>query len=272
MSSFPDLYAFVVELRPLGGGLPPRPQGHGAQALFLDLLGQVAPAVAEALHADAQSKPYTVGVLPGRWRDRIELRVSLLQSELFQPFVQAMLRQMPGGELRLGQARLALGDVIGTPAPQGHAWAGYGSFTDLHARAVPAHTVAIEFASATAIGQGSRPDGRQRLGILPTPELIFPSLARRWNELAPSDLALDMEQVKLASLDAMVTRHRIESTDINLGKGPQKGFVGSVAYELPADPAQSRLLALLADAALFIGVGMKTARGMGMCRRMKDEG
>jgi CRISPR-associated endoribonuclease Cas6 len=271
MSDFPDLYAFVVQLRPVGGPAP-RPQGHGAQALFLDLLGQVAPAVAEALHADAQSKPYTVGVLPGRQRDLIELRVSLLHSGLFQPFVHAMLRQMPGGELRLGQARLALGDVIGTPAPQGHPWAGYGSFADLHARAAPAHTVALEFASATAIGQASRPDGRQRLGILPTPEIIFPSLARRWNDLAPPDLALDMEQVRAASLDAMVTRHRIESTDINLGKGPQKGFVGAVAYELPADPAQSRLLALLADAALFLGVGMKTARGMGMCRRMRHEG
>jgi CRISPR-associated endoribonuclease Cas6 len=253
MSDFPDLYAFVVQLRPVGGPAP-RPQGHGAQALFLDLLGQVAPEVAEALHADAQSKPYTVGVLPGRQRDLIELRVSLLHSGLFQPFVHAMLRQMPGGELRLGQARLALGDVIGTPAPQGHPWAGYGSFADLHARAAPAHTVALEFASATAIGQASRPDGRQRLGILPTPEIIFPSLARRWNDLAPPECVLDPELVKAAS------------------KGPQKGFVGAVAYELPADPAQSRLLALLADAALFLGVGMKTARGMGMCRRMRHEG
>ncbi|NTU79312.1 MAG: CRISPR system precrRNA processing endoribonuclease RAMP protein Cas6 [Chloroflexales bacterium] len=270
MSDFPDLYAFVVQLRPLGGP-PPRPQGHGAQALFLDLLRQAAPEVAAALHADAQSKAYTVGILPGRHRDLIELRASLLHSGLFQPFVQAMLRQMPGGELRLGQSRLALGDVIGTPAPKGHAWAGYSSFADLAARAEPCHTVALEFASATAVGQGSRPDGRQRLGILPAPEAIFPSLARRWNALAPPDLALDSALVEAASLDAMVTRHRIESADISLGKGPQKGFIGVVAYELPLDQEQARLLALLADAALFLGVGMKTARGMGLCRRMKDE-
>lgn len=269
MSDFPDLYAFVVQLRPLGGPAP-RPQGHGAQALFLDLLRQVAPEVAAALHADAQSKPYTVGILPGHRRDLIELRISLLRSELFQPFVQAMLRQMSGGELRLGQARLALGDVIGTPAPGGHPWAGYDSFADLAARAAACHTVALEFASATAIGQGTRPDGRQRLSILPTPEAIFPSLARRWNELAPPTLALDLEQVKAASLETMVTRHRIESLDISLGKGPQKGFVGTVAYELPLDPQQARLIALLADAARFLGVGMKTARGMGLCRRLHD--
>ncbi|WP_129632982.1 CRISPR system precrRNA processing endoribonuclease RAMP protein Cas6 [Candidatus Oscillochloris fontis] len=272
MSAFPDLYAFVVELRPLANGPAPRPQGQGAQALFLDLVRQVAPDVSEALHADAQSKPYTVGILPSRRRDVVLLRVSLLQSGLFQPFVQALLRQMPGGALRLGQARLALGDVIGTPPPQGHPWASFDSFADLHARVAPAHTVTLEFASATAIGQGSRADGRQRLNLLPTPEAIFPSLGRRWNDLAPHDFSFDIEQVRNASLDTMVSHHRIESTDITLGKGPQKGFVGIVAYELPADPMQARLLTTLADAALFLGVGIKTARGMGLCRRMSNAG
>ncbi|MGB9634607.1 MAG: CRISPR system precrRNA processing endoribonuclease RAMP protein Cas6, partial [Chloroflexaceae bacterium] len=59
--------------------------------------------------------------------------------------------------------------------------------------------------------------------------------------------------------------------EINLGKGPQKGFVGTVAYELPVNPEQARVLALLADAALFLGVGIKTARGMGLCRRLPDK-
>ena len=269
MTDFPDLYAFVIRLHPLGGGPPPRPQGHGAQALFLDLLRQVAPEVATELHADALSKAYTVATLPSQRRDLLELRVSLLRTDLFQPFVQAMLNQMPGpAPLRLGQSQLTIGDVIGTPGPKGHAWAGYGSFADLAARAQPAHTVTIEFASATAIGQGSRADGRQRLAILPAPELIFPSLARRWNDLAPPALHLDKALVEAAALDTMVSRHRLESVEINLGKGPQKGFVGLVAYELPRDPEPSRLLSLLADAALFLGVGLKTARGMGLCRRM----
>lgn len=272
MSDFPDLYAFVAQLRPVGGPAA-RPQGHGAQALFLDLLRQVTPDLAAALHADAPSKPYTVGILPGRHRDMVELRVTLLRSDLFQPFVQALLRQMPGeAPLRLGRAALVVGEVIGTPAPKGHPWAGYGSFADLHARAAPAHSVTLEFASATAIGQGSRADGRQRLALLPTPELIFKSLAKRWGELCPPGLRLDPEAVEAAAREAMVSRHRIESTRIDLGKGPQVGFVGAVTYELPADPALARPLSLLADAALFLGVGMKTARGMGLCRRMRDEG
>ncbi|NJN18907.1 MAG: CRISPR system precrRNA processing endoribonuclease RAMP protein Cas6 [Oscillochloris sp.] len=271
MTDFPDLYAFVVHLHPLPGSRSPRPQGQGAQALFLELVRQVAPDTAAALHADAASKPYTVAVLPGPHRNLVELRISLLRTELFQPFVQAMLYQMPGeAPLQLGQAQFRLGDVIGTPAPRGHPWAGYNSFVELATRARPAHTVALEFATATAIGQGSRPDGKQRLAILPDPQHIFPSIAKRWNELAP--VHLDLESVKAAAADTLITRYRTEATTISLGKGPQKGFVGAVAYELPPDPEQSRLLSLLADAVLFLGVGMKTARGMGLCRRLKDEG
>ncbi|NWF81039.1 MAG: CRISPR system precrRNA processing endoribonuclease RAMP protein Cas6 [Chloroflexi bacterium] len=271
MTDFPDLYAFVVRLHAIGSEPLPRPQGHGVQALFLDLVRQVAPDTADRLHADAPSKPYTVAVLPQRSRSLVELHISLLRAELFQPFVQAMLQQMPGeAPLRLGQARLRLGDVIGTPAPQGHPWAGYSSFADLHSSAEPVHTVALEFATATAIGQGARPDGKQRLALLPDPALIFPSLAKRWNELAPARLRLDPEAVRVAAADTLVTRYRAASTEINLGKGPQKGFVGTVAYELPTDKAQASLLALLADAALYLGVGMKTARGMGLCRRLTE--
>ncbi|WP_129674522.1 CRISPR system precrRNA processing endoribonuclease RAMP protein Cas6 [Candidatus Chloroploca sp. Khr17] len=268
MNDFPDLYAFVMTLYPEGGSSL-RPQGHGAQALFLDLVRQVEPELAVQLHAEAKSKPYTVALLSRGQRVPVELRVSLLQAELFQPFVQALLRQMPGeAPLRLGQARLRLGDVIGTPAPKGHSWAGYSSFAELHSRAEPAHTVILEFASATVIGQGSRADGRPRLALLPDPALIFPSLAKRWNELAPAPLELDLALLKLAINETVVTRYHAESTEIDLGKGPQKGFVGVCAYELPRDPAQARLLCLLADAALFLGVGMKTARGMGLCRRL----
>ena len=269
MDELPDLFAFVIELHPPERSAP-RPQGHGAQALFLNLVRQVDPVTSELLHADAPSKPYTVGLLPAqRGRQTIELRVSLLRTELFQTFVQALLRQSPAAAtLRLGQTNLRLGDVIGTPPPIGHPWAGYSSFAELSSRAVPSPTITLEFATATAIGQGERPDGRPRLGILPDPNLIFPSLARRWNELAPPALALDLDAVRSAASDTLITRYQTESVEISLGKGPQKGFIGSVTYEPPAQPEASRLLALLANAALFLGVGMKTARGMGLCRRV----
>jgi CRISPR-associated endoribonuclease Cas6 len=269
----PDLYALVLRLRPARGQPPPNPQGHGAQALFLDLVRQVDPHTAERLHADAQAKPFTVAILPPDTETRrsgvVELRATCMTADLFPPLTQALLRQMGSATLRIGTTALALQDVLGTPGS--HPWAGYSSFADVAAQAQPAPVLPLQFATATAIGQGTRADGKQRLALFPTPEAIFKSLALRWNELCPADLRVDLPEVAAAASDTLVSNYRVESVTISLGKGPQKGFVGRCGYEPPPDPAQSRLLALLADAALYLGVGMKTARGMGACRRVSGD-
>jgi CRISPR-associated endoribonuclease Cas6 len=273
MSDFPDLYALVIRLRPEHGGPPPNPLGHGAQALFLDLVRQVEPALAEQLHADAPSKPFTVAVLPTRGRpDRgdaaIELRVAFTRAELFAPVTRALLQQTGAPSLRLGSAALALADVFGTPGS--HPWAGYSTFASLWEATRPAPSVTLEFATPTAFGQGTRGDGRPRLGLLPLPETVFKSIALRWNELAPVDLRLNPEVVEAAARDTLVSRYTLETAQINLGKGPQKGFLGVCTYELPPDLVQARTLSLLADAVFYLGVGVKTARGMGLCRRLPD--
>jgi CRISPR-associated endoribonuclease Cas6 len=271
MSDFPDLYALVLCLRSERGGPPPDPRGHGAQALFLDLVRQVDPALAEQLHADAPSKPYTVAVLPPRASarrgdDPVELRVAFTRADLFPTITRALLERSLGSPLRLGRANLVLVDVFGTPGS--HPWAGYGSFADLWTTARPVASVTLEFVTPAAFSQGTRGDKRQRLGLLPMPEIVFGSIARRWNELAPVGLALDPELVKAATDDTLVSRYELETTQIDLGKGPQKGFVGLCTYELPPDAEQAHTLSLLANAVFYLGVGMKTARGMGLCRRM----
>jgi CRISPR-associated endoribonuclease Cas6 len=191
--------------------------------------------------------------------------VTLAQAELFGPFTRALLQQTARPAMRLGRAALALEDVLGTPGS--HAWAGYSSFAGLAASAGPAPQVTLHFVTATAFGQGTRADRRPRLGLLPTPETVFKSLATRWNEWSPADLAIDLALVEAAARETLVSRYRIETTQISLGKGPQKGFVGTCTYELPPDQEPSRLLSQLADAAFYLGIGMKTARGMGLCRR-----
>ena len=273
VTTMPDLYAFVLRLRPERGSPPPNPQGHGAQALFLDVIRQVNPTLAAELHAEQSRRPYTVAVLPAPARAHpsdtpVELRVAFTRADLFPVVTHALLRRLPGEPLRLGRANLTLADVFGTPGH--HPWAGYGTFTDLAANARPAATLTLAFATPTAFSQGERTDGRQRLGLLPTPEIVFTSIARRWNELAPPALRLDMDLVDAAARDTLVSRYELASAQINLGKGPQKGFVGLCTYELPSNAQQARLLSLLADAVFYLGMGMKTARGMGLCRRIDD--
>lgn len=269
---FPDLYALVIRLRPERGGPPPDAPGHQAQALFLELIRQVDPELSNALHVAALSKPYTVAALPcdaRQWQRSdapLDLRVTLLRADLFAPLTRALLQQTAAPALRLGRSALALTDVWG--APGSHPWAGYGSYADLAGERVSLPLVTLEFVTPAVFGQGTLADGRKRLGLLPLPETVFGSIARRWNELASPTLALDMEQVTAACAETLISRYTLETQMIQLGKGPQKGFVGACTYEIPADPAQARLLTLLANAVFYLGVGMKTARGMGLCRRV----
>jgi CRISPR-associated endoribonuclease Cas6 len=291
MLDTPDLYAFVIRLRPERDGPPPDTQGHQAQALFLDLVRQVDPDLSQALHAYALSKPFTVAVLErepttddrrpttresavsGRrssvvGRPSVDLRITLLRADLFAPFTRALLEQTTAPTLRLGRTALALADVCGTPGS--HAWAGYDSFTALAEAVRPVGQVTLEFATPTVFGQATLADGRKRLGLLPAPDTVFGSIARRWNELAPPALAINLDRLTAACADTLITRYTLETRQINLGKGPQKGFAGMCTYELPADPDQRRTLTLLADAVFYTGVGMKTARGMGLCRRIEN--
>lgn len=273
MSAFPDLYALVLCLQPERGGPPADPRGHGAQALFLDLVRQVDPELAEQLHANAPSKPYTVAVLPAhqpapRGDNLVQLRVSFTRSELFPTISRALLERLPEAPLRLGRAQLTLAEVLGTPGS--HPWAGFGAFAELVEQSQPVHALTLEFATPAAFAQATRDDGRQRVSLLPTPEAVFGSIGRRWNELAPPDLALDPAAISAATNDTLVSRYVLETAQINLGKGPQKGFVGRCTYELPADQPLAYLISLLANAVFYLGVGMKTARGMGLCRRMLD--
>lgn len=266
MTPLPDLYALVLRLRAAPGGPPLDPRGHGAQALFLDLVRQADPALAEVLHTDAPSRPYTVAVLPApRNAGLAELRVAFTSATLFPAVSRALLGQTGGPTLRLGRAALALSEVLGMPGS--HPWAGFSAWPELMAAAQPCSTLTLEFATPAAFAQGTRADGRQRLGLLPAPEAVFPSIARRWNELAPLDCAIDLSAVAAAAADTLVSRYELATSQISLGKGPQKGFTGRCAYELPANQEQSRLLVLLADAVFYLGVGIKTARGMGLCRR-----
>ncbi len=270
-STSPDLFALVLRLAAAADGELPARFGYQAQALFLDLVRQVDPALTERLHASAPAKPYTVAALgppapPDGARARLRagapvaLRVTLLDAALFQPLTRALLAQGARPALRLGGLALALSEARCTPGSD--PWAGFGSFAELRAQARPADWIDWQFVAPTAFGNGE--DAGRRVGLFPDPPAVFGSLLRRWNALAPAPL--DPALVERAAAQAVVCGYELRSTLFHLGKAAQLGFVGRCRYELRGDEAGRAALTLLAGAAFFLGVGMKTARGMGLCR------
>jgi len=107
--------------------------------------------------------------------------------------------------------------------------------------------------------------------VLPLPELVFDSLARQWNSLAPVPLQIDRQALRTYT-DQHVVIKRLESLHtqmLHFAKAPQVGFVGRVSFGLMGDNDIARLyLNMLADFAFYAGVGMKTTMGMGQCRRV----
>src|SRR5512145_60098 len=173
MLMFPDLYAFVIRLYPERGGPAPEALGHQVQAIFLELVRQIDPELANTLHADALSKPFTaapLGVVPQRNAATLDLRITLLHTDLFAPFTRALLEQTTYPALRLGTTALTIKDVLGTPGAGIQQWAGYTTYADLAATAQALSHITLTFATPTVFGQSTLADGRKRLGLLPLPE------------------------------------------------------------------------------------------------------
>ena len=279
--TFPDLYALVLRLTTRTRGELPTSYGQLIQGLFMALIGDVDPDLGRALHAGQQPRSYTLaGLRPSarpfgggmtlRAGERVTLRVTLLHGDLFGPVARTLMLQSTRPPLRLGSLELDLEEVIGTPGRD--PLAGYTHWRQLAEDARPDPTIILHFATPTAFSQGedSEPGTDRhipRMGLLPMPETLFKSLAKRWNALAPADLQLDLAHVAVAAERAVVSRYELRTITHLLGRSTQVGFMGTCHYELRGDPDQRRLLNRLADAAYYTGVGIKTARGMGLCHR-----
>ena len=139
----------------------------------------------------------------------------------------------------------------------------------------------LEFDSLTTFNRGSV-QGKtygNYYAVMPLPYYIFPGLARRWQELAPPELAgmVQKERIEEYILDEgmIIEDYDLQTHRITFSNHAQKGFVGQCRYllrgpdeatteEAPLTVRQQILL--LAQLAFYTGVGYKTAMGMGRVR------
>lgn len=271
----------LILLAPTAPVTIPATMGHQAHAAFLEAVRAVDPALSAALHAEgAGVRPFTVSPLLGAGRpidERVTLspereyalRCTILDGDVYERFMARFLRSDGRPLIRLGRAELQVKEVRVTPGS--HPWAGYSSWARLAAEARPEAQATLAFTSPTAFGFGQRPWGKQVV-VLPEPRLVFGSLARTWNALAPAALHVDGQALR-AYLEEHTVVTRIEGLHtemLQFQKAPQLGFLGRVTFAFMGNDEGIRCrLNALADFAFYAGVGMKTTMGMGQCRRME---
>jgi len=282
LSNSDALHAIVLKLAPERAGRIRATHGHHAHAAFLKTVRQADPALAKVLHMpQLPTRPFTVSPLLGMGtghqgpvtvapeRDYF-LRFTVLYAPIFEQFMARFMRGRVQPRLRLGPMYFQIKEILATPGS--HPWVGYDSFIHIAQAAEPVESVTLEFTTPTAFSFGDRPWGRQVMP-LPLPRLIFGSLSRSWNQLAPSSLSVDRRALRAYIEDNVVVARMagVETRMLSYSSAPQLGFVGRVTFEFKGGDALLHCrLSALADLAFYAGVGYKTTMGMGQCRRLDE--
>ena len=254
--------------------------GHHAHAAFLSILKKSNPEVAEAVHAHAAQKPFTVSPLIGKMGKRgnlrhikagteCKLRFTFLDDELFQNFGKAFFTlAMP--PIQLGKAVFQVRQMI-SHATEERSWGKSETYAELIQSAKTDTQMSFRFYSPTAFrrltprGQKTRNDAYVDL------VRCYQSWVNKWNAFAP--IKLDKTEILAFITEyGQVMSVKTESRKLNFGEHIEIGWIGTCACvfypENSLDPELLRAANCLANFAFYAGTGYKTTMGMGQTRRI----
>ena len=309
----PDrLYALQLKLRPLAYGTLMPFSGELVHGAWLKWIRNYAPDVATWLHDGNKRRLFTCSSLqfplpPWKMREyergnvhlpvdpvrTYTIRITLLLGELFPLFYESLMQFHVSSLtnqssdhtpfIKLGKQTFLLEEVIASREES--PWVGYTSFADIveEVRRIPLNEqifFTLEFASLTTFNRsGQRGDTYSTYyARLPLPKYLFQGLVKRWQELAPSDMA---EFVQMEAIEEYINNDGVVIDDYDLKthvvrfvNHPQHGFVGKCTYALrgPDAPLTAgspfnvrQQILLLTRLAFYTGIGYKPAMGMGQC-------
>jgi CRISPR-associated endoribonuclease Cas6 len=309
------LYAFLLRIRPVQAGSLMAFSGELVHGAFLRWLRQTAPDVSEWLHDGNKRRLFTCSSLQfglplhrmlNAERENVHLpldpqktyliRVTLLLGELFPLLHESLLQFYPQSDqdasqfLQIGKQRFTLEEVIMTPThPSGQC--GFASLNKLVEQAQALNTSDLEeltlaFDSLTTFNRTNRNGYGVHNALLPLPHYLFPNLARRWEDIAPPELA-SLVQPRLIEDYALqdgviIIDYDLHPHHVHFTTHQQLGFVGRCTYRLrdparlatpPDNPDPSPLslpqqLWLLAQLAFYSGIGYKTSMGLGRSKAL----
>src|SRR5690242_9533952 len=256
------LYALLLKLRPLQPGTLMPFSGELVHGAFLRWLRNAAPDVATWLHDGQKRRLFTCSSLhfsgplsrllhaerenihlPLDPQQTYTIRLTLLLGDLFPLFYQA-LTQFRASEtgtastpfIQIGKQLFLLEEIMLTNDEPG-GWTGFTSLATLVEQAKmmrPGKTafLTLEFASLTTFSRGSN---KSRYGsyhaVLPLPAFVFQNLLKRWEDVAPPDLAPlvqkeDVEQY-LQEDGVIIVDYDLKAHQVQFTTHVQRGFVGT---------------------------------------------
>ncbi len=307
------LYAFLLKLRPLQQGTLMPFSGELVHGALLKWLSAAAPDVAEWLHEGQKRRLFTCSSLnfprnPQRFqqaeRENIHLpldpektytlRLTLLLGELFPLFHNALMNAhaSPASTtnppfLRLGKQLFLLEEVLLTNDNNDETagWTGFTSLATLveqvrSIRPGSSTSLTLEFATLTTFNRGANKNSHGNYpALFPLPDFVFTNLLRRWEDVAPPELAplIQKERIEqyLQEDGIIVTDYDLKAHHVHFTTHMQPGFVGTCTYQLRGPNERStaetpltirQQIMLLAHLAFYSGVGYKTAMGLGQVR------
>ncbi|GHO95702.1 hypothetical protein KSF_057500 [Reticulibacter mediterranei] len=305
------LYALILKLRPIQHGTLMAFSGELVHGAWMRWIREAAPEVATWLHDGNKRRLFTCSSLlfplsSARMleaeRENIHLpldpektysvRITLLLGELFPLFYDTLMNfhtsSLTGGTRRppfmqIGKQVFLLEEVI-LDQDDRTGWTGFTPLSSLveriqALRLAGGENFRLEFNSLTTF---NRSNARSRnygphYARLPLPQYIFPSLIRRWEDIASPDLVgvieKDLIEQYIQDDGIIISDYDLRTHHVKFTTHLQPGFIGSCRYHLrgPDSKSDSALtvrqqILLLAHLAFYCGIGYKTSMGMGRTR------
>ena len=307
-----DFYAFYLKLRPIQPGSLMAFNGELVHAAWLDWLRSAAPDVATWLHEGNKRRLFTCSSLrfpfsATKMRDAerrnvhlpldplktYTIRITLLAGQLLPVFHETLINikdvsafgAKSSPFIQLSKQTFLLEEVIASEESR-TGWTGFSSFQSLVERVRTLRMgkiehLQLEFDSLTTFSRGSakQKDFGNHYARLPLPTYIFPSLAKRWAELAPPEYVKWVQRERIEEYTAneaiFIADYELKAHSVKFTTHTQPGFIGTCTYALygpdepPTDSAPLTIrqqIFLLSHLAFYSGVGYKTAMGMGQTR------
>ena len=247
------LQSLVIQLGAASESTIPTTLGRAIHAQVMQWLSLGDAQIATAVH-DSQESPLSLSGLIGYRRkqgiqlgDDFVVRISLLDTNLIQPLLNG-IESSHNKSIYLGKCPFVIRSIYSLPGT--HPLVDSSDYTILANTSISSD-ITLQFLSPTSFKQN------QNIQPFPLPDLVFNSLLRRWNRFAPAEL-----QCPQVEWQGLVSAFELKTHALKMEAGAEIGTVGWVKYRFP-DSEQARIATILANFAVFSGVGRKTAMGMG---------